>query len=112
MSTESEQAYERMVAGLPPRAKEPPACRHEQFAASVSIARLEDTGRFVCEVRLLCVECREPFRFLGMKAGLAHGIPTCSIDGTEAYLPVEPEVEARLFASARYVLGPPPEPRH
>jgi len=65
-----------------------------------------DTGRFVAEVRIICVQCREPFRFIGIEPGVSWDKPACSIDGIEALLPVEPEIEKRLFAGARYQMPP------
>jgi hypothetical protein len=108
---EGEAAYERMLANLPARVNDPKNCQHEQFAASVAVARLLDTGRFIAEVRVVCVTCREPMRFLGLEPGLRWCEPSCSIDGTVANLPVEPEIEKRLFGGARYEMPPKPETR-
>lgn len=102
MSSISEEAYAAMLERLPPATHTPATCAHEAFAASTTIARLEDTGRFICELRVCCVQCREAFRFMGMKAGLSFERPAVSIDGVEANLPIEPEGEKQLFTSASY----------
>lgn len=102
MSTNSENAYTELLGNLPPADRTPADCQHEQFAACASVTRLEDTGRFICELRVVCVQCREPFRFKGMPPGLSFEVPTVSIDGLEANLPIEPEVEKRLFGGARF----------
>lgn len=113
MSTsESEAAYEQFISKLPAPICQPQDCRHLDFAACVSVARLEDTGRFVAEVRVVCTHCREPFRFQGLQPGILHERPSCSIDGLEANLPIEPEIEKRLFGGARYEIPPKPESRH
>jgi len=102
MSTNSEAAYATMLEGLPPADRKASDCQHEVFAACCAVTRLEDTGHFVCELRVLCVQCREPFRFLGMPPGLRTTAPACSIDGLEANLPIEPEIVKRLFSGASY----------
>jgi hypothetical protein len=43
--------------------------------------------------------------------GLLTNEPSVSIDGLVANLPIEPEIEKRLFGGARYEV-PRPEPRH
>ena len=114
MSTEEDEKdrdYAAFLAQLPAPLYAPHACRHLTFGAFVAVQRLEDTGRFVAELRVLCLHCREPFRFIGLTPGLSYVEPSCAIDGTEALLPIEPEVEKRLFAGARYVVPPPPETR-
>ena len=78
------------------------ACSHEEFGAVVRVARLIDSGKFVAEVRVKCVKCELPFRFIGVPPGLAWDYPTCSIDGLEMNAPIEPEFEKRLFSSASY----------
>lgn len=74
-------------------------CGHEDFAVTARVGRLEDIGRFVLEVEVRCTECGEPFRFLGLPAGIAVDRPVLSIDGLEATLPIEPEGEPRLARS-------------
>lgn len=106
-----EGAYQRFLGELPSPTLEPKDCRHLEFASFLSVARLEDTGKFVAELRVICIHCREPFRFVGLTPGLSFVEPSCSIDGREALLPIEPEVEKRLFAGARYQMPSPPEPR-
>jgi len=63
-------------------------CKHEQFEAHVDVNRLSDTGRFSADVRIKCVQCGEPFRFLGLPAGVDPDGPTVSVDGTEARMPI------------------------
>ena len=91
---------------------DPKDCRHEEFAARVAVNRFEDTGRFLADITVRCRNCDEPFRFLGVPPGHAWDQPACSIDGTELHVPIEPEIEKRLFAGAAYQMPPAPEPRH
>jgi hypothetical protein len=77
-------------------------CAHEQFQANVKVARLEDTGKFMAEITVRCTQCDEPFRFLGVPAGLSFDRPTASIDDLELHAPIEPEGEKRLHTRAIY----------
>ncbi len=65
-------------------------CEHKDFEALVTINRLEDATRFVADVRIICLECKRPFRFLGLPAGIHPELPSVSIDATEARLPIAP----------------------
>jgi hypothetical protein len=66
-------------------------CKHEEFAASVAVARLEDSGRFMAEVRVTCRQCGTPFQFLGLAPGLNMRGATVSIDGLEANIAIAPQ---------------------
>lgn len=107
MESEIDQAYAELLSKLRPATKLPAACQHLEFAAAVGVARLEDSGRFMCELRVCCVDCREPFRFKGIPPGLSFDRPTVSIDGLEAHLPIEPEGDRRLFSSASFEMPAP-----
>ena len=61
------------------------------FKADVSVARIEDVGRFIAEVRIHCTECNTPFQFLGMPPGFNYLGPTVSIAGLDANLPIYPQ---------------------
>ena len=65
-------------------------CKHGQFAAGVKIARLEDSGRFMAEVRVRCAECGLPFEFRGLQPGLNMNGAAMSIDAQEAFLAIVP----------------------
>lgn len=67
------------------------ACPHMNFDAKVSVARIEDIGRFVAEVRIHCIECKAPFQFLGVSPGFNYDAPTVTLDGLEANLPICPQ---------------------
>lgn len=66
-------------------------CPHTSFDAKVGVARLEDSGRFMAEVRIRCLDCDRPFQFLGLKPGLDLSGATVSLDGLEANIAICPE---------------------
>lgn len=64
------------------------SCPHEVFDAVVDVNRLQPSGRFCANVRIKCRQCNEPFRFLGLPAGLDLNGASVSVDGTEASLAI------------------------
>jgi len=74
-------------------------CPHEHFAADVAVNRIgeddpgNDTGlpnHYSADVRVRCVDCGEPFRWIGVPAGLSPHQPMCSVDETELRAPIRP----------------------
>lgn len=63
-------------------------CPHELFRADVAVNRLSDSGRFNADIRIRCEQCGEPFRFLGLPAGIDLNGAAVSADGTEARLAI------------------------
>ena len=91
---------------------DPKECPHEGFRVEAGVNRLLDTGRFIADVRIHCVQCDEAFRFMGVaQAGLRFDVPTVSIDETELHVPIEPEGEKRLRESAGFQMPQIPQ-RH
>ena len=70
-----------------------PTCKHLNFHASVGVARLEDTGGFMAEIRVECADCKMPFQFLGLEPGLDMQGARVSIDGLEANIAICPRGE-------------------
>lgn len=66
-------------------------CTHQQFDADVRVARLEDIGAFMAEVRIKCLHCGVSFQFLGLPAGCMLNGATVSLDGLEANLAICPQ---------------------
>lgn len=103
-----------LTQGWDPAAPEPPqrvdcaTCRHEVFAASVNVNRMEDTGCFAADIVIRCVQCDEPFRFLGLPAGISFERPMVSVTGCELRAPIEPQGDRRLFTSATFQMPPRP----
>lgn len=71
------------------------ACPHEHFETWSVVNRLtleddEPVFAYAAEVRINCTDCSEPFRFIGVQAGLRPDRPTCSVDETELRVPIRP----------------------
>jgi hypothetical protein len=64
-------------------------CTHTDFEATVDVNRLEDLIPlgFSVDVRIVCLGCREPLRFLCPDVGLLPDRPALSVDGTELRIP-------------------------
>lgn len=69
------------------------ACEHPDFAASVTVNRLADSGRFAADVTIRCTACGVPFRFIGLPCGVDLNGAAVSVDGTEARLAIAPQGE-------------------
>lgn len=66
-------------------------CIHNKgHVAEVEVAYLEDTGRYSTGIKIRCVDCGQPFRFIGLPLGLNLNGATMSIDGLEARLAIMP----------------------
>ena len=89
---------------VPAPAPEPPAtpsgnqCQHESFAANVSVARITNAAgdvveRYQANVTIICDQCKMPFRFVGLPAGLDLNGAAVSVDGAEARLCIAPKGE-------------------
>ena len=75
-------------------------CTHEEFDASVGVARImsdDDSDPQVvgysAEIKVNCRDCQEPFRWSGVRTGLVPNEPMCSADGTELRAPLRPASE-------------------
>lgn len=73
------------------------ACPHNNFAANVNVGRIfkdEDQGTvpdgFTAEITVNCAACGEPFRWIGVPAGLRPDRPMVSVDETELRAPLRP----------------------
>lgn len=65
-------------------------CKHDSFACSVTVNRLEDIGRFNADVTITCDQCQTPFRFIGLPAGLDLNGASVSVDGCEGRFAIAP----------------------
>lgn len=68
-------------------------CEHKYFAATVEVNRLEDSGRFTADVRIVCSECQIPMRFIGLPFGVDLDGAAVSVDGTEGRFAIAPKGE-------------------
>ena len=69
-------------------------CDHHNFKTDVRIARIEDKGRFMAEIRIHCTDCGTPMQFIGLKNGLDYNGATVSLDGLEANIGIHPQGES------------------
>lgn len=67
------------------------SCKHLSFDADVRVARIEDKGRFMAEIRIRCRDCMTPMQFMGLEPGLNFDGATVSLDGLEANIGIHPE---------------------
>lgn len=71
-------------------------CPHEDFSACVEVNRLteregdEAPNAYSADIRVSCARCGEPFRWIGLQAGLSGGRPMCSVDETVLSAPLRP----------------------
>jgi hypothetical protein len=85
-------------------------CLHPNFQACVTVNRLtasetdETVVAFNADVRIQCAECSKPFEFIGVPIGLLHTEPTCSVDGTQARMPIKPVGEPMRADLAGFAL--------
>lgn len=68
-------------------------CQHVNFVADVCVNRLEDSGRFNADVRIMCEHCKLPFRFIGLPTGLDLNGASVSVDGCEGRFAIAPKGE-------------------
>jgi hypothetical protein len=82
-------------SSAPQRANPDLACEHEDFEAVVEVNRVTKveggpvTG-YSADIRVRCLNCGEPFRWTGLRAGLSPARPMCSIDETVLVAPLRP----------------------
>lgn len=75
-------------------------CKHQDFRANVTVNRLEDSGLFNADIRIDCANCGEPFKFVGLPAGVNLRGAMVSPDIVEARLaiaPLSPEEKERYL---------------
>ena len=73
-----------------------PDCTHQNFSANVSVNRLREgegtpVHSFLADVQVWCVECKTPFRFLGLSSGIDLRGARVSVTGEEAHLALAPK---------------------
>lgn len=71
------------------------ACEHLDFDAVVEVNRLTKTDggpveAYSADIRVSCHACGEPFRWIGVQAGLMPTRPMVSVDETELHAPLRP----------------------
>lgn len=71
------------------------ACEHMNFRSEARVGRLSEReggpiSAYTVDVRICCVDCGLPFRFVGLPAGHHYAEPRVSVDGLELRAPLEP----------------------
>lgn len=66
-------------------------CKHEGVGCELTFNRMEDTGRFQADVKIHCLHCGVPFRFIGLPCGVDLNGAAVSVDGTEGRFAVAPK---------------------
>ncbi|MGQ6073491.1 hypothetical protein ACUNGV_27925 [Serratia sp. IR-2025] len=66
------------------------SCEHMNFDATVRVARIEDKGRFMAEIRITCRDCGTPMQFMGLAPGYSISGAHVSLDGMEANIGIFP----------------------
>jgi hypothetical protein len=73
------------------------ACPHERFEAQVNVNRITSSDQpgapvaaFMADITVWCADCAEPFRWIGVQAGLMPGRPMVSVDEAELHAPLRP----------------------
>lgn len=74
------------------------SCEHSDFESNNTVTRLTDeagtiTG-YILDVTVRCLECGEPFTFLG-PSGFSFTAPLASIDGQTLHAPITPACARR-----------------
>lgn len=70
-------------------------CPHEDFDVFAEVGRITDgeggpVTAYSASLRVSCQQCGEPFRWVGMQAGLRADRPMVSVDETELRAPIRP----------------------
>jgi hypothetical protein len=73
-------------------------CPHENFSAQVDVNRLTNEKhpealRFCAEVRIVCMDCGIPMRFIGLPTGLDLNGAAVNADATEGRFAIAPKGE-------------------
>lgn len=71
------------------------ACPHGTFEAIVAVNRITaveggPATSFNADIRVECADCGEPFRWVGVPAGMSPAQPMVSVDETELRAPLRP----------------------
>lgn len=85
------------VGDMPP---EPP-CPHVNITGNIEIQALTDSNDDVegysTSIRVWCVDCDEPFVWMGLEPGLSPLRPMCDVSGEQLNAPLRPRDAAAGF---------------
>ncbi len=86
-------------------------CPHLNFFTDVSVGRLQKSEsdptihRYQADIRIICEDCKLPFRFIGLPAGIDLNGAAVSIDGTEGRFAIAPKGEVLTPLESTEVQG-------
>jgi hypothetical protein len=70
-------------------------CQHENFDATVEVARLTNKEGIVhaysADIKVVCHDCKLPFEFPGFAHGISSHEARVSIDGQTMCVPLKPK---------------------
>lgn len=65
-------------------------CEHHNFRVDAKVNRMEDSGAFILDLRVTCVDCDTPFEWVGAPCGFSYYQPCVSVDNQELRAPITP----------------------
>jgi hypothetical protein len=70
-------------------------CLHEDFQVWAEVNRLSaaeggPVDAYAADIKINCANCQEPFRWIGLQAGLMRDRPMVSVDETQLRAPIRP----------------------
>jgi len=74
-------------------------CPHLQFRVDSKVARLTDSHdpekvlSFMLELEVFCLDCYQPFKFVGFRKGISPEEPMTNFEETEVRIPIKPVTE-------------------
>ncbi len=63
-------------------------CEHKEFDATVNVMRF-DENKALAMVRIVCKECRQPLKSIGLPEGISLETATCAASGTVTNLAMQ-----------------------
>lgn len=70
-------------------------CEHKNFQGNFKVARLTENespgakvNGYMADITIVCLECRQPFEFIGVPQGHSPFQPMLSADNTELRAPI------------------------
>lgn len=83
---------------------DPRTCTHEAFGCACAVTFIEDRKCWNADIKIACTQCGEPFKFLGLPAGLSFLSPRVSITADALRAPIAPMGKPELAATASFDL--------
>lgn len=84
-------------------------CKHERFQCSCAVTRISDEQDpekiigYATDIKVHCIDCGQPFEWIGIPMGLSMFEPMVSADGLELRAPMRPsglpieKIEGKIY---------------